>query len=112
MRKQVVGLGRQEQGRGAADFITSQGNKLLLTAAAEAQAKTGHDFMPFFQWDVQHYADQLEPVDDVIKYLIGQVRGRMTRSSSTSRRQKDNWVAVPSGTDHRQPDLLRTDHRC
>lgn len=25
------------------DYITSQGNKLLLTIAAEAQAKSGHD---------------------------------------------------------------------
>ena len=27
------------------DFITSQGNKLLLTGAAEAQAKSGHDIL-------------------------------------------------------------------
>ena len=29
------------------DFITSQGNKLLLTTAAEAQAKSGHAFSLF-----------------------------------------------------------------
>ena len=27
------------------DYITSQGNKLLLTVAAEAQAKSGHDIL-------------------------------------------------------------------
>ena len=27
------------------DFITSQGNKLLLTTAAEAQARSGHDIL-------------------------------------------------------------------
>ena len=27
------------------DFVTSQGDKLMLTAAAEAQAKSGHDMM-------------------------------------------------------------------
>jgi ABC-type glycerol-3-phosphate transport system substrate-binding protein len=27
------------------DYITSQGNKLLLTATAEAQAKSGHDIL-------------------------------------------------------------------
>src|SRR6185312_14995052 len=27
------------------DFITSQGNKLLLTGAAESQAKSGHDIL-------------------------------------------------------------------
>ena len=38
-----------------ADFITSSGNKLQLTGAAEAQAKTGHDVMTFFNWDVHNY---------------------------------------------------------
>jgi len=32
------------------DFITSQGNKLLLTGAAEAQAKSGHDVLAFSTW--------------------------------------------------------------
>jgi hypothetical protein len=47
-----------------ADLIISQSNKLLLTAATEAQSKAGHDFIPFFQGDVLHYADSLEPVDN------------------------------------------------
>ena len=91
------GLGRQEQGRGAADFITSQGNKLLLTAAAEAQSKTGHDFIPFFQWDVLHYADNLEPVDDVIKYLTDKY-GAYDPVIEYLAREKGHWLAVP-GTD-------------
>src|SRR5216684_8729902 len=32
------------------DFITSQGNKLLLTNAAEAQAKSGHDIFALAHW--------------------------------------------------------------
>src|SRR5262245_49107296 len=32
------------------DFITSQGNKLLLTLAAEAQAKSGHDILAMSTW--------------------------------------------------------------
>ena len=38
------------------DYITSQGNKLLLTTAAEAQARSGHDilamntFLPARYW--------------------------------------------------------------
>src|ERR1700736_7034010 len=32
------------------DFITSNGDKDLLTAAAEAQAKTGHDIMQLTAW--------------------------------------------------------------
>ena len=33
------------------DYITSQGNKLLLTLQAEAQAKSGHDIMEFTNWE-------------------------------------------------------------
>jgi len=29
------------------DYITSQGNKLLLTVTSEAQAKSGHDILSF-----------------------------------------------------------------
>ena len=41
------GVGREGEGRGRVDFITTQANKLLLTGAAEAQAKTGHDILAF-----------------------------------------------------------------
>src|SRR6266700_1523830 len=33
------------------DYITSQGNKLNLTYAAEAMAKSGHDMLTFLTWD-------------------------------------------------------------
>ena len=52
-----------------ADFISSASGKLQLTPAAETQAKAGHDVMTFITWDVQNYADSLEPVDDVMKRL-------------------------------------------
>src|SRR5579862_1721345 len=32
------------------DYITSQGNKLLLTTTAEAQAKSGHDILAQTTW--------------------------------------------------------------
>src|SRR6185503_11676332 len=32
------------------DFITSQGNKLLLTLSVEAQSRSGHDIMEFTNW--------------------------------------------------------------
>src|SRR5947207_10603799 len=44
------------------DFITSQGNKLLLTTAAEGQAKSGHDILAFPTWRPADHALQLEPV--------------------------------------------------
>src|SRR3954447_26166839 len=53
-----------------ADFIASSGNKLQLTGAAEAQAKTGHDALAFFNWDVFNVSDSLEPIDDVMDRLV------------------------------------------
>ena len=54
------------------DFITSQGNKLLLTTAAEGQAKSGHDILAFPTWRPADHALQLEPVDDIMEPLIKQ----------------------------------------
>ena len=52
------------------DFLTSIGNKINITMAAEAQAKTGHDIYAFDQWTVHQYGDKLDPMDDVMKSLI------------------------------------------
>ena len=79
------------------DFITSQGNKLLLTAAAEAQAKTGHDIMTFFQYDVINYEDSLEPVDDVIGNLVKKY-GKYDPAIEYLAKRKGKWLAIP-GTD-------------
>src|SRR5262249_53578416 len=49
------------------DYITSQGDKLILTAAAEAQAKSGHDVLAMPTWYVIGHADDLESVDDLVK---------------------------------------------
>ena len=97
MRKQVMAWADKNKVEVQPDFITSQGNKLLLTAAAEAQSKTGHDFIPFFQWDVLHYADNLEPVDDVVKYLTDKY-GAYDPVIEYLASEKGHWLAVP-GTD-------------
>jgi ABC-type glycerol-3-phosphate transport system substrate-binding protein len=97
MRKQVMAWADKNKVEVTADFITSQGNKLLLTVAAESQAKTGHDFIPFFQWDVLHYADDLEPVDDIIKHLTDKYGGYDPVIEYLAK-TKHHWVAVP-GTD-------------
>src|SRR6516162_11705119 len=52
------------------DFITSNGDKDLLTVAAEAQAKTGHDIQSFTAWYAPGQAENLEPVDDVMTALV------------------------------------------
>src|SRR5207253_9874699 len=46
------------------DYITSQGNKNLLTIAAEAQAKSGHDILALPSWWPHAHGDQLESVHD------------------------------------------------
>src|SRR6516225_8034197 len=46
------------------DFLAAN---LIVTRAAEAQAKSGHDVFAFDQWAVQQYADSLDPVDDVMQ---------------------------------------------
>src|SRR5262249_37597016 len=52
------------------DYITSQGNKNLLTIAAEAQARSGHDIFAFPTWQPSDQANRLEPVDDIMAELI------------------------------------------
>src|ERR1700747_3124003 len=54
------------------DYITSQGEKDKLTAAAEAQAGTGHDIISHRDWNIQVHQNALEPLDDVVNQLIKQ----------------------------------------
>jgi len=77
------------------DFITSVGNKLLLTQAAEAQAGTGHDALHFSQWEIHHHADKLVPVDDVVQRLTGKY-GNVTGLAEYLARPGGHWLAVPS----------------
>jgi ABC-type glycerol-3-phosphate transport system substrate-binding protein len=97
MRQQVQAWADQNKVDVTADFITSQGQKLLLTAAAEAQAQTGHDVLPFFQWDAFNYGASLEPVDDVIQNLVAKY-GKYDPVVEYLVKPKDHWLAIP-GTD-------------
>jgi ABC-type glycerol-3-phosphate transport system substrate-binding protein len=97
MRAQVAAWAEKNKVEVTADFITSQGNKLLLTAAAEAQAKTGHDVLAFLQWDVMNFADSLEPVDDVIGNLSNNY-GKYDPVVEYLAKPKGTWRAIP-GTD-------------
>src|SRR5438874_8178526 len=54
------------------DYVTSQGFKNLLTIAAEAQARSGHDIVAMPTWWPQDNARNLEPLDDVMEPLIKQ----------------------------------------
>src|SRR5260370_15670706 len=52
------------------DYITSQGNKLLLTLAAESQAHSGHDIMEFTNWEAAQMNAGLEPPAYVVKTVV------------------------------------------
>src|SRR5882724_482818 len=77
------------------DYITSQSDKLNLTQAAEAQAKSGHDMLTFLAWAAAAQADNLEPVDDVMGPLIAQ-NGKISQGIEYVAKQNGHWIAVPS----------------
>ena len=83
------------------DFITSQGNKLLLTGAAQAQAKSGHDIFALTTWLPSRYANVLVPMNDVMDGLIKQ-NGPVNEHRRVSR-QGQRPVARRAG-DRGQPD--------
>src|SRR5262245_13191157 len=77
------------------DYITSQGDKLNLTQAAEAQARSGHDMLTFLTWAAPAQADNLEPVDELMAALIKDA-GKVSESVEHVGKQKGRWVAVPA----------------
>jgi ABC-type glycerol-3-phosphate transport system substrate-binding protein len=76
------------------DFITSNGDKILLTIAAEAQAKSGHDLLSIPTWYAAGQAENLEPVDDIMKSLIAE-NGKVSQAAEYLGKQDGHWVAVP-----------------
>ena len=77
------------------DYITSQGNKNLLTIAAEAQAQSGHDILAFPSWQPSDHANRLEPVDDIMADLIA-VNGKVNPTVEYLARSSGRWVAIPA----------------
>jgi extracellular solute-binding protein len=77
------------------DYITSQGDKLNLTQAAEAQARSGHDMLTFLAWAAAAQIDNLEPVDDIMAPLIAQ-NGKISPGIEYVAKQKGHWIAVPA----------------
>jgi ABC-type glycerol-3-phosphate transport system substrate-binding protein len=94
------------------DYITSQGNKLLLTIAAEAQARSGHDILATVTWLPQANAKYLEPVDDIMGPLIKQ-NGSVNPTVEYLGKADGHWLAVPatSGSQMKGPcsriDLMK-----
>jgi ABC-type glycerol-3-phosphate transport system substrate-binding protein len=104
MKKQVEAWAKKNSVEVTADFITSVGGKLLLTLAAEAQAKAGHDILAFNVWEVGNNAQNLEPVDDVLENLEKKY-GKVNPVCEYLAKIKGHWLAVPtsSGAQYKPP---------
>src|SRR6185295_15402195 len=76
------------------DFITSQGNKLLLTLAVEAQTRSGHDIMEFTNWESAQYNQALEPVDDVVRNVVAK-NGPIDPAVEYLGKYQGKWLGVP-----------------
>ena len=77
------------------DFITSQGNKNLLTIAAESQARSGHDILAFPTWQPADQVKNLEPVDDIMTELIKQ-NGNVNGTVEYLGKSGGKWIAIPA----------------
>src|SRR5690349_23119361 len=77
------------------DFIPSQGDKNLITIAAEAQAKSGHDIFAFPTWYPQAYQEQLVDVTDVMEPLI-KANGAVNDTVTYLGKSGGKWLGVPA----------------
>src|SRR5689334_1195700 len=89
------------------DYITSQGNKDILTAAAEYQAKSGHDSLQMPAWQPLDKADELESLDDIMKELIA-ANGKVSAAAQYLGNLEGRWVGVPQASGSQvKPPLTR-----
>ena len=79
------------------DYITSQGNKIVLTATAEAQARSGHDLLTFQAWDPLDKQNLLEPMDDLISHLT-KANGALDPAAQYLVKGKSHYAGVPAVT--------------
>lgn len=87
--------GEKEKVEVKIDFITSQGNKILLTIAAESQAKSGHDIIALPTWQPARHVKNLEPMDDIMADLIS-ANGKVNSTVEYLGKIGGKWAAVPA----------------
>src|SRR5579862_2309035 len=87
--------GEKEKVEVQIDFITSQGNKLLLTTAAEGQAKSGHDILAQNTFLPARYAEILVPMNDVMDDLI-KANGKVNNTVEYLGKVDGKWLGVPA----------------
>ncbi|HVZ07544.1 ABC transporter substrate-binding protein [Rhodopila sp.] len=94
MRKVVAAWADKNKVDVQVDFLTAIGNKINITMAAEAQAKTGHDIYAFDMWTVHEFADSLVSVDDLMKTFISKY-GKIGRAYEYLGKANGSWKAIP-----------------
>src|SRR5206468_2035373 len=77
------------------DYITSQGDKDILTASAEAQARAGHDIMSHRAWQIQVHRSVLEPLDQVVQALVAQA-GPISPVAEYLAKAEGKWFGIPT----------------
>ena len=87
--------GEKEKVEVTIDFITTQANKLLLTGAAESQARTGHDVLAFTSFLPARYSEQLVPVNDLMTELI-KTNGNVNGTVEYLGKLGGKWLAIPA----------------
>lgn len=109
MRKLCTEWGERNRVNVTVDFITSVGNQNLLTIAAQAQSRSGHDMLSFPTWEPAAHARLLEPVDDVVGRLTAKY-GPLNSTAEYLAKREGAWRAIPavSGSQHK-PTLARFD---
>jgi ABC-type glycerol-3-phosphate transport system substrate-binding protein len=91
----IKAWGEKEKVDVTVDFITSQGNKLLLTTTAEGAAGSGHDILSFSTWLPARYSEQLVAMNDVMEPLIKQ-NGAVNGTVEYLGKLNGKWLAVPA----------------
>ena len=79
------------------DFVSTNGDKILLTLASEGQARSGHDIVTIPSWFVSGQVERLEPVDDLIAPLVAQ-NGKIDWTAEYLGKFDGHWAAVPVST--------------
>src|SRR5919202_6757803 len=79
------------------DYLTSVGDKDLITATAEAQAGAGHDIMTHRTWQVVVHRAKLEPMDDVMAALEKEA-GPANEVANFLAKLDGHWYGIPTST--------------
>ncbi len=77
------------------DYITSNGNKNLVTIASEAQAKSGHDILAMPTWWPHAETELLEPMNDVMDAGDRAERQGQRHGRNISAKLDGKWHGVP-----------------